>query len=267
MTFQRAYPPAVPASGPAYWLPFRQGKLLTQHGLIQASSDLPEGIHPLYIGTLDGIPCLAWELDDNATIPESWQPTAVRALFGTIDEAAYSAVGYAMHLLYWVRTHRYCPTCAQPLGPLSEQWSRQCPACGYIGYPPVSPAILVLIHDGDRVLLTHKPGWNARYSVIAGFVEPGESLEECVRREVMEEVGVEITDIVYKSSQPWPYPQQLMVAYTARYVSGDIRLDEAELDDARWFRYDNLPEIPAPLSLSYHLIADWARERSEQQQH
>jgi len=114
---------------------------------------------------------------------------------------------------------------------------RQCPNCGYIGYPPVTPAILVLVHDGPRVLLAHKSGWGTMHSIIAGFVVPGESLEECVQREVKEAVGVEITDITYVSSQPWPFPHQLMVGFMARYVSGEICPDQTEIDQAAFVTY------------------------------
>jgi NAD+ diphosphatase len=125
----------------------------------------------------------------------------------------------------------------------------------------VTPAILVLVHDGDRVLLTHKPGWGKRYSCIAGFVEPSESLEECVQREVSEEVGLEIADVSYVGSQPWPFPHQLMVGFTTRYVGGTIRLDERELDDAAWFHIDDLPEMPPPQSLAHYIITTWTASR------
>lgn len=143
------------------------------------------------------------------------------------------------------------------MGELFESWGRKCPNCGYIGYPPVIPAILVLVHNGDQVLLAHQPGWGKRYSILAGFVEPGETLEECVKREVREEVNIEIDDVTYVASQPWPFPTQLMIGFTARYVSGEIHPDQQELDHAAWFRFDDLPELPAPLSLSYQIIKTW----------
>jgi NAD+ diphosphatase len=121
----------------------------------------------------------------------------------------------------------------------------------------VTPAILVLVYDEDRMLLTHKPGWGKRYSCIAGFVEPGESLEGCVQREVHEEVGLQVTDIHYVGSQPWPFPHQLMVGYTARYAAGTLHIDQQELDDARWFRADALPEFPPPQSLAHQIIVGW----------
>lgn len=110
-------------------------------------------------------------------------------------------------------------------------------------------------------MLTHKPGWGKRFSCVAGFVEPGESLEECAQREILEEVGVEVTDVTYVGSQPWPFPHQVMVGFTARYVRGEIQLDRQELDDARWFSIDALPDMPPPLSLAHYIITSWVASK------
>ncbi len=135
---------------------------------------------------------------------------------------------------------------------------RRCAQCGHERFPQVSPAVLILVHDGaDRILLAHKPGWGDRYSILAGFVLPGESLEECVQREVEEEVGVRVTDLQYVGSQPWPFPHQLMIGFTARHRSGDIRIDTLELDHAAWFDANALPALPPPLSLSRQMIDAW----------
>ena len=125
-------------------------------------------------------------------------------------------------------------------------------------YPLVTPAVLVLIEDDDRrTLLAQKDGWGNRFSVIAGFVEPGESLEQCCVREALEEVGVTVSDVRYVGSQPWPFPHQLMVAFRVRWVSGAIKRDQVELSDARWFSLDELPELPPPIALSRTLIQHW----------
>jgi len=122
--------------------------------------------------------------------------------------------------------------------------------------------VLALVHDGgDRILLASKPGWGDRYSILAGFVLPGESVEECVHREVAEEVSVAITDLRYEGSQPWPFPHQLMIGFSARYVSGEIGLDEEELDRAAWFHVRDLPGLPPPVSLSRQMIDAWVRSR------
>lgn len=136
------------------------------------------------------------------------------------------------------------------------QWARHCTNCSYIGYPPVTPAIMVLVHDGERMLLARNVGWKQLYSVIAGFVEPGETLEDCVRREVAEEVGLSVTDITYVGSQPWPFPHQLMLGFTARYAGGHLCPDPHEIADAGWFSPHTLPaELPGVTSLAWRLIS------------
>ncbi|QBD77928.1 NAD(+) diphosphatase [Ktedonosporobacter rubrisoli] len=264
-TFQRAYPPTQPAPGLAYWFPFRgtellvreQGQELSLALCNAADMAIFEPQAALYIGTLGGIPCMTCEVGSESALPQDWKLLGLRALFGCFEDAAYEAARYAWQILYWQRNSRYCPYCSHPMGELFESWGRKCPNCGYIGYPPVIPAILVLVHNGDQVLLAHQPGWGKRYSILAGFVEPGETLEECVKREVREEVNIEIDDVTYVASQPWPFPTQLMIGFTARYVSGEIHPDQQELDHAAWFRFDDLPELPAPLSLSYQIIKTW----------
>ncbi len=265
--FLRAYPPAQPASGPSYWLPFRNGEVIVQRQeqgvtLIRADETLRTQLGTsefYYLGTLDGIPCVTCELDSKQELLPTWYTSSLRGLFDLLENSAYTVAAYAAQIIYWQRTNRYCPSCGHAIEATRGTWGHHCPRCGHTGYPPVSPAILVLIHDGgERVLLAHKPGWPAkRYSCIAGFVEPGESLEECVQREVYEEVGVEITAITYVGSQPWPFPHQLMVGYTARYVGGPVRIDAQELDDAAWFQINNLPDLPPKQSLAHFLITNW----------
>jgi NAD+ diphosphatase len=268
--FQRAYPPAQPQPGPVYWFPFRKDELIVQVqetgiAFLRGGEALQSLLHPhstLYIGTLDGIACIACELPHEFVLPTGWRSLTLRSLLGMLDDATYAAVSYAEQILLWQHSSRYCPVCTHATRSMVGTWGRQCANCGYTSYPPVSPAILVLVHDGeDHVLLTHKPGWGKRYSCIAGFVEPCESLEECVQREVYEEVGVEVTDISYVGSQPWPFPHQLMVGYTARYSVGIVKIDKQELDDAVWYHIDALPELPSLQSLAYRIIMRWVSAR------
>jgi NAD+ diphosphatase len=190
-------------------------------------------------------------------VPPGLRALGLRAVLAHADADLATLAGYAAQLLRWRRTSSFCPVCAQPLGPL-DGWGKACPTCGHTLYPPVSPCTIVLIHDGgDRALLTSKPGWGQRYSLVAGFVEPGETLEQCVAREVREEVGVEVADIRYVGSQPWPFPHQLMVGFMARYAVGDIAIDTTELSDARWFARDALPELPPPFSIARQIIEMW----------
>lgn len=266
MFLQRAYPPSRPEPGRTCWLLFQAGDLLVQEngtGIVllegnEAALTTLLGQMPLYLGKLDGIAYLAGEVSPDQTLPAGWRALGLRAVFGLVDEPIYQLAGYAWQILHWQREHRYCPRCGQSLGELSLQWSRQCSNCSYIGYPPVTPAILVLVHDGSRILLARNIGWTQRYSVIAGFVEPGESLEDCVQREVAEEVGLSVKDITYVASQPWPFPHQLMVGFTASYAGGQIHPDPNEIADAAWFSSTTLPaDLPGTISLSRQLIDSW----------
>ncbi len=212
---------------------------------------------PIYLGTLDGIPCLAAEADPEMDILEGWAAISLRSLFEQVSEAEYGLAGYASQMVYWQRTSGFCPVCGHRTEPRAGDWGRHCPECGHVTYPHVTPATLILVHDGRRMLLGHKSGWGTRYSILAGFVEPGEALEECVRREVREEVGLEIGDLAYAGSQPWPYPHQLMVGFTAQYASGAIQVDGEEIDHADWFTVDRLPDLPPSVSLSRQMIDAW----------
>ena len=269
--FLRAYPPTEPVMGStAYWLPFRAGKLIVQEqaermSLLRGGDEIRALLHSetvIYLGTLNNVACYTCAMSKDMPLAAGWQELSTRALMGRLDTQESALVGYASQMLGWQRNSKYCPVCGHLTEAIPGGWGKRCPDCSYQSYPPVTPAILVLIHDGDRMLLTHKPGWGRRYSCIAGFVEPGESLEECVAREAMEEVGVEVTEITYVTSQPWPYPSQLMVGYFARYAGGEVHADQQELDDARWFQADMLPEeLPPPMSLAHQLIMDWIRRQ------
>ncbi|HJZ47727.1 MAG TPA: NAD(+) diphosphatase [Roseiflexaceae bacterium] len=266
-TFRRLFPPSVPDSGPAYWLLFHDADLLMPADgvptLLAGTSAALDGVEvgeSFLLGTLDGQPLLVGVLPADAPIPAGYQPLGLRDVLAQGDAELISLASYAAHLTHWNRSNRFCPTCGLPLSQLSDaSWGRGC-ANGHTLYPPVSPATIVLIHDGDRVLLTSKPGWGKRYSLVAGFLEPGETLEECVAREVREEVGVEVADIQYVRSQAWPFPQQIMVGFLARYASGDIAVDTSELADAQWFTRDTLPELPPPYTISRQIIELWRNE-------
>lgn len=271
-SFQRASPPARPSEGPACWLLFHNGDMVVREheggvALIHSNhADVALFLAhaPLFMGTLDGTPCMAADVAPDAPeLPGDWHAIGIRALFGRLDEAAYEATLYALHILNWRRTSQHCPRCGAPMGELAELWSRCCTHCAAIDHPPVTPAILALVHDGDHVLLTHRAGRHSIYTIIAGFVEPGESLEGCVRREVAEEVGVEVADVTFAGSQPWPFPNQLMVGFFARYVGGDMRADQIELDHAGWYRFDELPDLPPPASLARQMIDAWAQARRQ----
>jgi NAD+ diphosphatase len=215
------------------------------------------GVEPppgILLGRDDGHPCFAAEITPT-DLPSSLELVPLRSAFGQLPELQYGIAGYAVQIAHWYRTARYCPVCATANEPLAGERAKRCPACGFVQYPRVSPAIIVLIYREGQVMLTRQPSWTKNmYSLVAGFVEPGESLEECLRREIAEEVGVEVDLIRYLGSQTWPFPHQLMVGFVARYSAGEISLDGLELEHAQWFDLDNLPGLSAPLSISRQII-------------
>jgi len=211
----------------------------------------------MYLGTLDGEALLAVEIEPETEVPGGMEAAGIRALFDRASDVDYSLAGYALQMLYWRKTSKFCPVCGHATEQGHRDWGRHCPQCGHTGYPRVSPATLILVYHEDKILLATKAGWGDRYSILAGFVEPGESLEECVERETLEEAGINVTDFQYVGSQPWPFPHQLMVGFTCRYAGGEIRLDDEELAHAAWFTRDNLPALPPPVSLSRQMIDRW----------
>lgn len=179
----------------------------------------------------------------------------LRSLLGPLGDQ-WAVAGRAFQVAEWARTHRFCGACATPMAPLGHELCMRCPACGLSAYPRISPAMMVLIRKGDSILLArHATYATARHTALAGFVEPGESIEDAIHREVYEEVGLKVTDLRYFASQSWPFPHSLMIAFTAEYMSGDIRVQADEIAEARWYGPgDALPEIPAIESVAGRLV-------------
>jgi NAD+ diphosphatase len=147
--------------------------------------------------------------------------------------------------------------------PKNDEVAKQCPQCGFVSFPRISPAIIVLVEHDGKALLARSPRFKeGLFSTLAGFVEPGETLENAVRREVKEEAGINVKNIRYFGSQPWPFPDSLMIGFTAEYACGEITVDNNEILDARWFSADNMPEIPGKISISRALI-DWFLDRQK----
>jgi len=215
-----------------------------------------------YLGRLDGVDCYAVHIDDAADLPNETSLEGLRALFGRLPDDHYSIAGRAIQILHWDQTHRYCGRCGEPTVHAPSERAKLCPKCGLLSFPRLSPAVIMLVQRGEELLLARGAQFpEAFYSVLAGFVEPGESLEEAVQREIYEEVGLDVADVRYFGSQPWPFPHQLMIGFTCTYAGGEITPQADEIVDAGWFaRHGELPRLPGKLSIARRLI-DWFLER------
>ena len=221
-------------------------------GRVVVDADTALAGEPLHVGWLDDDPVFAAPL---AGAPPADAPT-LRALLADGPDAVAQAAGRAAQLLDWQATHRFCGRCGTPLERSRSELVLVCPSCGHTAYPRISPAVIMAVHRGDSVLLARRVGVTRFWSVLAGFVEPGETLEEAVAREVREEVGVEVERVRYVGSQPWPFPSQLMIGFRADYAGGELRLDETELAEAGWFgpTDERRPPIPPPFTIAHRLI-------------
>jgi len=214
------------------------------------------------LGVLAGRRAVAVELDEEAALPAGTAAEGLRRLYGQLDEAEFKRAGRAVQIVEWDRAHQFCGRCGEPTERVGGEFARRCPRHQVSLYPRLSPAVIVLVERGDSALL----GQNARfptrmYSTLAGFVEAGESLEETVAREIREEAGIEVRALRYFGSQPWPFPDSLMIAFHAEYAGGDLHAEPSELSDVGWFKADALPPVPPRLSIARQLIDDWVRRQ------
>ncbi|AKF79338.1 NUDIX hydrolase [Myxococcus fulvus 124B02] len=208
-----------------------------------------------YLGTLDGVDCYTAPLARDFTPPEGTTLVPARALYKRLDEVRFAIAGRALAISEWDVQHRFCGRCGQPTQLVAGERARRCPVDNTPFYPRISPAMIVLVTRGDTMLLARNSTLpEPMFSTLAGFVDAGESLEECVAREVREEVGIDVKNIRYFGSQPWPFGRSLMVGFTAEYAGGDIQVDGKEIAEAHWFHPDNLPRVPPRLSIARHLI-------------
>lgn len=208
-----------------------------------------------YIGSYNDIDCYT-ALYNKEIKNKNIKTLSLREFASLYNQELFSIAGMASQILDWDINHKFCGKCGHETIILENERARKCEKCGLINYPRISPAIIVAVIKDNKILLAHNKTFkNNMYSVLAGFLESGETLENCVKREVFEEVGIKIKNIKYFGSQPWPFPNSIMLGFFAKYDSGDINVDGEEIEHANWYDIDNLPdEIPTNISISRQLI-------------
>lgn len=253
------------------WFIFHKDELLLQRGENTShwqtlyDTELPSFIKtkskPMDVALPDGRTVKALAIDEAIEETSDWAMVNLRTSYDLISHDDYKAAGKAYQILYWDTHSCFCPVC----GTRAEQKTsimKKCPSCGFEIYPPISTAVIVLIRRGKEILLVHARNFRGTFhGLVAGFLEPGETLEQCVQREVMEETGLRIKNITYFGNQPWPYPSGLMVGFIADYDGGEINLQEDELSAADFYTKENLPEIPRKLSIARRLIDWWLEQQ------
>lgn len=247
------------------WFVYNGGKLaVVQNGektevpmmlKVQKHKERLKHIH--YIGASRGRHCYAADIDDISGTEEDFTFGDLRTIMPNLEDDMFFAASRAIQIINWDKDHRYCGRCGVLMQQKSSERVKVCPECGLTNYPRISPAIIVAVTRGKELLLAHNRNFRSGlFSVIAGFVDAGETFEECVKREVLEEVGIKVKNIKYFKSQPWPFPNSLMVGFTAEYESGEIKPDGEEIVEAHWYTADKLPTIPSKITIAGKLI-DW----------
>lgn len=214
-----------------------------------------------YLGSNGESDIFAVGFSKDASLGDDYNLLGLRQILGQVDEELFYLAGRAVQILDWDRTSRFCGGCGQPTRVQGDR-SKVCDSCKIPVYPRLSPSIIVLVTKGDQMLLARNAAWgpNGFYSTLAGFVEPGESIEETVHREVLEEVGINVKNLRYLGSQSWPFPNSLMLGFHAEYESGEFAFHDAEIADAKWFDVDNLPKVPGRFAISRWLINEFIDE-------
>lgn len=239
------------------WFIFSKDSLL----ISEQSQELPsdpnfELQRTLYLGTLRGTHIFTGEIAEENNIPSGWKWSYLKSLYSTLTEEIFAIAGRALQLIYWDRTTQFCGHCGHPTCHRQHERCRECKTCKQLFYPKLTPVIMVLLKKEEKILLARSPHFPGKsYGVLAGFVDPGETLEQCIAREVYEEVGIKVKNIQYFQSQPWPFSQSLIIGFTCDWLEGEIQIDPAEIEAAGWFDTTNIPELPPKLSLAYILIA------------
>ncbi len=270
-------------AGDGHWFAFCGDKLLVELGPLEKPSDDPrfrarpawarlsrtrmdsQPERTLYLGRLRGVDCWAAQFAADAAAPAGCAWEGLRPLFSVLDDDHFALAGRALQLLEWDRTHQFCGRCGARTEAKREERVRVCPACKLSAYPRVAPAVMALVRRQNEILLARSPHFPpGMYSALAGFVEPGESLEQCLAREVAEEVGVKIGATRYFASQSWPFPHSLMIAFVCEYAGGALKPQEGEIEEAKWFDLLHLPKLPSKISIARKLIDSVCQEIEEQ---
>lgn len=260
--------PETGEDAPSLWFAFRQNRLLLHRDGQELRVPCSERWRELrlqhstahYLGVMGDAHCYAVQLADEPAELDRVVFKDLRSVLLTMDERITGVAGLAFQIVHWDRTHRFCGQCGQPMESMPEERARKCARCDLLFFPRLSPVIIVRVCRGEQLLLARSPHTPpGMYSILAGFVEPGETLEEAVAREVMEEVGVALRNIRYFGSQPWPFPHSLMIGFTAEHAGGEITIDRKEIEDANWYSVDSLPMLPSPISIARRLVDDFLR--------
>ncbi len=269
--FTPAFRSAQSAPLSTYWFIFKGEKLLvelreTDQDRISTRSPEQLGLVTVFsqfLGRYGNIDCYVVEVEEEAVSPEATGFMGLRVLFGMVDNDLFTLAGRAVQILHWHKEHQFCGKCGHAMKNRDTELAKICPNCGFVSFPRLSPAVIMSIVREDRILLARAPRFPAgMYSTLAGFVEPGETLEEAVKREVREEVNVQIGNIRYVASQPWPFPHSIMIGFTAEYVDGEIVIDNQEIEDAGWFSVADLPALPSKITIARLLIDNFIRRCS-----
>ncbi len=257
--------PPESTAGEHLWIGVRGSEIM-----VDANGALPSGDDPVpdvdqrvYVGLLDDQQVWAIDLADHEP-PDGFAFEHLRGLYGRVSEERWTVAGRAVQLVDFERSHAFCGRCGEVTKAHHRDRAKVCTSCDYMVFPRLAPAVIMLVEKDDQILLAWGRQFPGRFfSALAGFVEPGESLEQTVAREVREEAGIEVSDIAYFGSQPWPFPHSLMLGFTAKWKSGDIVIQEEEIVEADWYGADNLPPVPTGrMSIAGWLIEEWLAKQA-----
>lgn len=254
-------------SSPSFFFYFCNEKLLTIGGnketTLCTSSPSQLGIQLKfcqYFGNYGGTDCFVAEPQETFSPDSSMQLCGLRSLFGRLEDDLFTLAGRAIQVLHWHKEHQFCGKCGTAMKNREAELAKICPHCRFISYPRLSPAVIMSVVRDNQILLARSPRFTKEmYSTLAGFVEPGETLEDAVKREVREEVSIVVENVQYIASQPWPFPHSIMIGFSADYRSGTIEVDGNEIEDAAWFSIHNLPPLPSKITIARMLIDNFIK--------